>query len=120
MPTPKHIVAAIETYCRTATAKDREGWLSSLAANIVHEDPVGVAVRTGLDGAAQRWDMIVAGGVDPRLTDEVIVCGNEAITLIACATEHAQERRKTGAIVDHFVLNEPGKISSLRASYGYV
>jgi steroid Delta-isomerase len=119
MPDRDHIVAAVETYCRTETVKDREGWLALFADNIVHEDPVGVAVRTGMEGVGQLWEMIVAGDVDLRLTDDVIVCGNEAIALMACETGPAGARRKTGPIVDHFIFDEDGKIVSLRAFYKY-
>src|SRR4051794_11518470 len=113
------MVEAIEAYCRTETEKDREGWLALFAESIVHEDPVGVAFRTGLDGVAQLWEMIVAGDVDLRLTEDVIICGNEARAIMACETGPADARRKTGPIVDHFIFDEAGKITSLRAFYKY-
>ncbi len=119
MPTPEHIVAAIETYCRTETEKDREGWLGLFAETIVHEDPVGLAVRTGIEGVSQLWEMAAASGVHLWLTDEVIVCGDEAIALMACETGPADARRKSGRIVDHFVFDKAGKITSVRAFYKY-
>jgi steroid delta-isomerase len=119
MPHAEQMIAAIETYCRAETEKDRDTWLALFAEGIVHEDPVGVATRTGIEGVSQLWEMIVAGDVDLRLTDDVIVCGNEAIALMSCETGPADARRKTGPIVDHFTFDDDGKIVTLRAFYKY-
>jgi len=120
MPTHEQIVEAIKTYCRTETEKDRAGWLALFAETVVHEDPVGVGVvRKGLEGVAQLWEMIAAGDVKLWLTSDVIVCGNEAIAMMACETGPADKRRRTAPIIDHFVFDKAGRIASLRAFYKY-
>ncbi len=73
MPDADHMIAAIETYCRAETVKDRDAWLALFADDVVHEDPVGVAVRAGIDGVSQLWEMIVAGDVDLRLKNSQAV-----------------------------------------------
>lgn len=119
MPDRDHIVEAIKTYYRAETEKDRAAWLALFAENIVHEDPVGVATRTGLEGVGQLWEMVEGADVDLRLLEDVIVCGNEAVAIMASETGPAGARRKTAPIVDHFVFDEAGKITNVRAFYKY-
>lgn len=119
MPDREHIVDAIRTYCCSETEKDREAWMALFAAEIVHEDPVGVATRRGLSELESLWDMVVRGGARLWLTEDVIVCGDEAIAIMACETGPADKRRKTGPIVDLFKFDAAGKITSVRAFYKY-
>jgi steroid delta-isomerase len=119
MPDRDHIGEAIRTYCRAETDKDRETWMALFSEDVVHEDPVGVMTRRGLSELANLWDMIVRGDAHLWLTDDVIVCGDEAMALMACETGPADARRKTGPIVDHFVFDAAGKIASVRAFYKF-
>jgi steroid Delta-isomerase len=63
--------------------------------------------------------MIVAGDADLRLTEDVIVCGHEAVAIMACQTGPKEARRSTGPIVDLFVFDEAGKIARVRAFYKF-
>jgi steroid Delta-isomerase len=119
VPDRNAIVAAIQTYCRAETENDRPAFMALFAEDIVHEDPVGVCTRRGLKELAELWDLAQAGDVDLRLAEDVIVCGNEAMAIMAAETGPADARRTTAPIVDHFVFNEAGKITSVRAFYRY-
>jgi steroid delta-isomerase len=119
MPDREMIVEVVKAYCTTETEKDREGWMALFDPEIVHEDPVGYVKRQGFEELGKLWDMIVSSDVDLRLIDDVIVCGNEAIGIMESLTGPAGSRRKTGPIIDHFVFNDAGKITSLRAFYNF-
>jgi hypothetical protein len=113
------MIAAIKAYCRAETEGDHAAFMALFADDVLHEDPVGLAVRHGRTGLEELWDMAQAGRVELWLTDDVIVCGNEAIALMRCRTGPADARRETGPIVDHFTFDEHGKIASVRAFYKY-
>jgi hypothetical protein len=113
------MVQAIETYCQAEIEQDKATWMSLFDEHIVHEDPVGVTTRRGLVELESLWALIVAGNTNLWLTDDVIICGHEAIALMACETGPADARRKTGPIVDLFVFNDDNKITNVRAFYRY-
>lgn len=113
------IVEAIQTYCRAESEQDRSAWFALFSEDIVHEDPVGVAERRGLHELESLWAMAQAGRVNLQLLADVIVCGNEAIAIMAAETGPEGNRRKTAPIVDHFVFDDAGKITSVRAFYKY-
>jgi len=119
MPSKDHIVATIQEYCRAESALDREAFMALFAENVVHEDPVGYATRTGLAGIAELWAMIEASRPDLRLEHEVIVCGNEAIGIMSARTGPQDARREIKPIVDHFTFDEAGKIAGVRAFYSF-
>lgn len=111
------MIAAIETYCRAETEGDVDAFMALFADKVLHEDPVGIARRHDRAGLEEIWGMAQAGRVELWLTDEVIVCGNEAIALMRCRTGPADQRRERGPIIDHFTFDDTGKITSVRAFY---
>jgi ketosteroid isomerase-like protein len=114
------IINAIAEYCRAENDKDKQAWLALFAENIVHEDPVGMVSSAGKEKVAAFWDqMVVPNNVELWLTDEVIVCGNEAIALMQCRVGPADKRQESGRIVDNFVFDDAGKITRVRAFYTY-
>jgi steroid delta-isomerase len=120
MPDAARMIAAIETYCRAETEGDWDAFISLFAeGDVLHEDPVGYARRHGRAGLEEIWRMAQAGKVNLELTDKVIVCGNEAIAMMRAETGPEDERRVTGPIVDHFVFDGDGKITSVRAFYNF-
>jgi steroid Delta-isomerase len=119
MPDREYLVEAIRTYCRAETEKDRAAWMALFAPEVVHEDPVGVTTRSGLTELAELWELVARSDVKLWLTDDVIVCGSEAVALMACETGPAERRRKTSPIVDLFRFDAHGKIASVRAFYRY-
>jgi hypothetical protein len=113
------IVAAIETYCRAETEKDKAVWMGLFTEDVVHEDPVGVSTNRGLKALDAFWDVIVGSDVDLELVEEVIVCGHEAVAIMRCEVGPPDARVRVGPIVDHFTFDAAGKITQVRAFYAY-
>ena len=79
------IVAAVEAYCQAQSTKDADAWAALFAEDVFHEDPVGVRQSRGKSHVVSAfWDHIVRNDVHIWLTDEVIVCGDEALAIMAC------------------------------------
>jgi ketosteroid isomerase-like protein len=115
------IIAAIETYCRAQSEKDKAGWSALFADDVFHEDPVGIQQNTGKDHVTGPfWEHIVRNDVKIWLTDDIIVCGNEALAIMACEIGTPDARRKISPVVDQFTFNEEGLISSVRGFYNLV
>ncbi len=117
MPNRDTIVEAITTYCRAETEGDKDAFMDLFAEKVLHEDPVGYAIRHDRPGLEELWQMAQSGNVELWLEDEVIVAGNEAIAIMRCRTGPDGGRRELGPIVDHFIFDENGKITSVRAFY---
>jgi hypothetical protein len=115
---PATMVAAIHAYCRAECEQDKEAFFALFSDDIVHEDPVGYAVRRGKAELEELWTMATAGNVDLQLVD-VIARGNEAMAIMAAETGPADARRRTEPIVDHFRFDPEGKIVSVRAFYNF-
>ncbi len=112
------IAAAVETYCRVQSDKDAAGWAALYADEVVYEDPVGIRIVEGKDAVVGRiWDDIVRNDVSIWLTDTVIVCGNEAVAIMACDMGPAEGRRRLSPVVDQFRFDEAGRIVSVRGFY---
>ena len=119
MPQAEQMVQAIQTYCRAESEGDKDAFMALFAEKVLHEDPVGVAIRHDREGLEELWAMAQAGGVELWLDQDIIVCGREAIAIMRCHTGPADTRRELGPIVDHFVFDETGRIVSVRAFYKY-
>lgn len=112
------IVAAIETYCRVQSEKDAQGWAALYAEDVFYEDPVGIRQFEGKGHVVGRiWDDIVRADVRIWLTDAVIVCGNEALAIMACEMGPADRRRRIAPVVDQFRFDAEGRIVSVRGFY---
>jgi ketosteroid isomerase-like protein len=112
------IVAAIETYCRVQSEQDAAGWAALYAEDVFYEDPVGIRQVQGRSHVVGRiWDDIVRNQVRIWLTDDVIVCGNEALAIMACDMGPADHRRRLAPVVDQFRFDEDGRIVSVRGFY---
>lgn len=116
MPSREQMVQAIDEYCRCETQKDKDGWLALFADNAKHEDPVGSSnVNIGHAMLAAFWDAFQPLDVELWLTQDVIVCGNEAIALMKARVTRDGARLESGTIVDNFVFDDAGKITNVRA-----
>jgi hypothetical protein len=112
------IVAAIETYCRVQSEKNRDGWAALFAEDVFHEDPVGIHQTRGKSHiVGVFWDQIVRNEVSIWLTDDIIVCGKEALAIMACEIGPAGNRRRLAPVVDQFVFADDGRIASVRGFY---
>ena len=111
------IISSIETHCQALSNNDKSAWLEIWAKDAVIEDPVGVSTYRGLEEISTAlWSEIAA--ISPMklwLVEEIIVCGNEAIAILAADVKSGWGRRKVGPIVDHFVFNNEAIISQMRA-----
>jgi hypothetical protein len=119
MPKAEQMVESIRTYCRAETEGDKQAFMGLFADKVLHEDPVGVAVRHDRAGLDELWSMAQAGNVELWLDDDVIVCGGEAMAIMRCRVGPADNRREIGPIIDHFVFDEAGRITSVRSFYKY-
>lgn len=118
MPDRATITAAIETYCRAQTEKDKPAWEALFSEDVFHEDPIGISRHTGRDHlAGPFWDHIVRNDVAIWTTDEIIVCGKEALAIMACDIGPEGGRRRMAPVVDHFVFDDDGRIASVRGFY---
>lgn len=112
------IVAAIEAYCRVQSEQDAEGWAALYAEDAFYEDPIGIRQVQGKSHVVGRiWDDIVRNNVRIWLTDEIIVCGNEALAIMACEMGPAEARRSLAPVVDQFRFDADGRIVSVRGFY---
>lgn len=112
------VVAAIETYCRAQTEKDHAAWSALFAEDVFHEDPVGLRQNRGkVHATGAFWAEIVRNDVAIWLTDEIIVCGNEALAIMACEIGPKDSRRRIAPVVDQFVFDETGRMTSVRGFY---
>jgi ketosteroid isomerase-like protein len=118
MPDRGAIIAAVESYCRVQCDKDAQGWASLFTDDVFHEDPVGIHQSRGKDAVTGAfWDHIVRNDVRIWLTDDIIVCGSEALAIMACEVGPSEHRRKISPVVDHFVFADDGRIASVRGFY---
>lgn len=116
----ERMVAAIETHCRAETVRDKATWLTLFAEDIVIEDPVGLSTFRGLDAlATDFWEGVERARPQVALTDEVIVCGTEAVARLAAEIDHGGQRVTISPIVALFVFDDAGKIRRLRAFMNY-
>jgi steroid Delta-isomerase len=111
----KTIEATIHAYAAAWAAKDRTAWLNTFAETATQEDPVGSRVRRGRAEIGEFWDSAMAAydalEIVPR---NVFVVGNEAAMEWTINAVNARGGI-TFAGVDLFLLNEVGRIASVRA-----
>ena len=117
----ERMIAAVETHCRASSEGDKEAWMKIFADDVVIEDPAGSgAIYRGIEAVSTAfWER--SQGAKPRLqlTEEVIVSGKEAIAILSAEVGPENDRRKLAPIVDHFIFNEAGKVTSMRAFFNY-
>jgi len=117
MPTAEHMRAVVDAYCRYQTGKKKEQWLGLFAPDATHEDPVGVLLNEGIEKIGGFWDSFQVNNVELWLTEDTIVCGNEAIAFMKARVGPEGQRFESPRIIDQFVFNDEGKIAKLRAFY---
>jgi steroid delta-isomerase len=120
MPDREKIQAAIETHCRTLNDGDKDGWLRIWAEDAVLEDPVGTEPYRGIERLRTGFWKLIEECSPLRLwlQEEVIICGNEAIAILAADVTLDGKPYRTAPIVDHFTFGADGKIASMRAFWG--
>jgi hypothetical protein len=121
MPTKEAIIATVKAHCRSENELDKAAWLSNFADNAVNEDPVGAdVIFRGIEELSTTlWDQVVRAEPRLELVEELIVCGNEAIAILAVEFGQGDARLTISPIVAHFTFNKAGKIAGIRSFFNY-
>lgn len=116
--TPEQVRQAIEQYVDAWTNNDKAKLLAVFAENATWEDPVGTPAFKGRDGVAQFWDFAHQGeerSLTPKV-EQIITCGNEGILRFVMQVRLPEKNQGLDLhVVDHFVVNDDGKVQSARA-----
>jgi steroid delta-isomerase len=112
------IHAVLESYVDHFNAGDAASWSELFAENARQEDPVGSPVNEGRAAIRGFFDNVRSLGPG-RITVErpPIIVGNEAILCFSVSTDLGGQKATVPLIVDHFVFDDSGAITSLRAFY---
>jgi steroid delta-isomerase len=114
------MIAAVETHLRASTEGDFDAWVKIWADGAVVEDPVGAPAHRGIEALRTTfWAMSRNAAPRLTLTEDVIVCGNEAIAIMEVEVGPAGNRRTLAPVVDHFTFDEDAKITGMRAFFKY-
>jgi steroid delta-isomerase len=120
MPDRDKMIEAVKTHCRGVSEGDFDAWVKIWADNVVIEDPVGAPPHRGIEAVRTTfWTMAQNAAPRMTLTDDVIVCGNEAIVILSTEVGPVENRRTLSPIVDHFIFDENAKIVGMRAYFNY-
>jgi steroid delta-isomerase len=108
--------ATLEGYIEGWRSGDLEPWLDLFAEDAVFEDPAGSPPMEGKQAIAAFFDASVKAstGMNPVI-ERIVVCGNEAILLFTMNLYHPDGSGTALRVVDHFRLNDEGRIVRLRA-----
>lgn len=116
--TPEQVRRAIEQYVEAWTNNDKDKLLAVFAEDATWEDPVGTPAFVGREGVAQFWDFAHQGeerSLTPKV-QQVIACGNEGILRFVMQVRLPEKNQGLNLhVVDHFVVNDDGKVQSARA-----
>lgn len=106
--------AVADAYVDAYKRNDRDAVVALFAPDAVFEDPVGQPAHVGHEGIAAFWDQSHALAQIELAPADVIICGNEMVMIFEV---HATVGDSTMIIdaVDVFVVDDAGKISSLKA-----
>ncbi len=116
--TPQQVRSALETYVRAWATNDKALLMSVLAEDAVFCDPVGTPEFVGHEGIGKFWDFSHAG--EPRtlmpVLEEIRACGNEGIVRFTMQVRiPAKNQGLDLSIIEYVVVDDDGKIKSLRA-----
>ena len=117
MVTREHVEQVLARYCTAETTKDRATWLSLFTGDATVEEADGSTIR-GADAMRAFFDASVARlDLDLHETAPPIVVGDEALAFLELHLGRGADRHVLAPIVDHFVFDADGRISSVRAFY---
>jgi steroid delta-isomerase len=120
MPDREQMIEAVRTRCRASTEGNFDEWVKIWADNVVVEDPVGAPPHRGIEAVRTTfWGMSRNAAPRLTLTEDVIVCGKEAIAIMQVEVGPADNRRTLAPVVDHFTFDENAKITGMRAFFKY-
>ena len=115
MASPEQVQAAVDAYVAAYHENDRDAFLDAFATDGVIVDPVGTLPHAGREARGAFWDTVHQ--LTERMTfdvKDVVVCGDEAAMVFRIHAGAADAGIVLDA-VDIFVVDDDGKIASMRA-----
>ncbi len=114
----KEIVqSALDNYVLAYRNNDKALFRSLWDDKAVFEDPVGAEPCNGIEAICAFWDFGHSDGMEINPTNvETVICSNEGILKAVMQVRNINDSSGMDiSIVDHFIINESGKITSGRA-----
>jgi steroid delta-isomerase len=108
---------ALDNYVLSYSTNDKKLFSSLWDDEAVFEDPVGAEPCKGIEAICAFWDFGHVDGMEITPTNiETVICANEGILKAVMEVRNINDNSGMDiSIVDHFVVNEAGKIISGRA-----
>ena len=111
------VQSALDNYVLAYKNNDKELFQSLWDDHAVFEDPVGADPCNGIEAISAFWDFGHSNGMEIIPTNvETVICANEGILKAVMQVRNIEDTSGMDiSIVDHFIINERGKIISGRA-----
>ena len=111
------VQSALDNYVLAYKNNDKELFQSLWDDHAVFEDPVGADPCNGIEAICAFWDFGHSNGMEIVPTNvETVICANEGILKAVMQVRNIADNSGMDiSIVDHFNINERGKIISGRA-----
>ena len=111
------VQSALDNYVLAYKNNDKELFQSLWDDHAVFEDPVGADPCNGIEAICAFWDVGHSNGMEIVPTNvETVICANEGILKAVMQVRNIADNSGMDiSIVDHFIINERGKIISGRA-----
>lgn len=108
---------ALDNYVLAYLTNDKKLFSSLWDDEAVFEDPVGAEPCKGIEAICAFWDFGHVDGMEITPSNiETVICANEGILKAVMEVRNTNDNSGMNiSIVDHFVINEAGKIISGRA-----
>jgi len=111
------VQSALDNYVLAYKNNDKALFRSLWDDKAVFEDPVGAEPCNGIEAICAFWDFGHSDGMEINPTNvETVICSNEGILKAVMQVRNINDNSGMDiSIVDHFIINESGKITSGRA-----
>ncbi|MDB3948077.1 nuclear transport factor 2 family protein [Gammaproteobacteria bacterium] len=111
------VQSALDNYVLAYKNNDKELFQSLWDDHAVFEDPVGADPCNGIEAICAFWDFGHSNGMEiVPINVETVICANEGILKAVMQVRNIADNSGMDiSIVDHFIINERGKIISGRA-----
>ncbi len=111
------VQSALDNYVLAYKNNDKALFRSLWDDKAVFEDPVGAEPCNGIEAICAFWDFGHSDGMEINPTNvETVICSNEGILKAVMEVRNINDNSGMDiSIVDHFIINESGKITSGRA-----
>tara|TARA_B100000959_G_scaffold287387_1_gene371649 strand:- start:31 stop:459 length:429 start_codon:yes stop_codon:yes gene_type:complete len=111
------VQSALDNYVLAYKNNDKPLFRSLWDDKAVFEDPVGAEPCNGIEAICAFWDFGHSDGMEINPTNvETVICSNEGILKAVMQVRNINDNSGMDiSIVDHFIINKSGKITSGRA-----